>query len=322
MKSIFYLCVQDFKRLLTHALFWILTVMLAVIVLVVDLALPKEVAQESYRVVTYNMPVEIPETEAAESADALRDAVKQGDAIGLLYEDGGITIVHPGYSEKTLNALMLELSGVPAAEVETELLDPDAKTIPFNLRSTPIFICFEAIMVGFILGGALMLAEKQDGTVRALRTAPLGGMKYVLSKTLLFSLLGTLYSLLICVMTVGFSINWGIFLLLTFFGTAVFTMIGLAFTTPFRDMSGWFFSMALLLSVNMLPVISISSPAFSPFWMKLIPSYPVLMALQSAMFGGNIDTAYTLGAVAAWLLLSGVAAYWSVEKVLLKEARA
>lgn len=321
MKSVFYLCVQDFKRLLTNALFWILTVMLAVIVLVVDLALPKEIAQESYRIVTYNLPVEIPEAEVVSSADALRDAVKQGDAIGILYEDGGVTIVHPGYSEKTLNALMIGLSGVPAAKVETQLLDPDAKTVPFNLKSTPIFICFEAIMVGFILGGALMLAEKQDGTVRALRIAPLGALKYVLSKTLLFSLLGTVYSVLICILTAGFSIDWGAFLLLTFFGTAAFTMIGLAFTTPFKDMSGWFFSMALLLSVNMLPVISISSPAFSPFWMKLIPSYPVLMALQSAMFGGNTDLWYTLGAIAAWLTVSGVAAYWSVEKVLLKEAR-
>ena len=77
------------------------------------------------------------------------------------------------------------------------------------------------------------------------------------------------------------------FLPLSFIGTAVFTMIGLAYTSPFRDMSGWFFSMIALLSINMLPVISYTSPAFTPFWMRLIPSYPMLMVYRAAMFSYN-----------------------------------
>lgn len=322
MKSVFSSAVQDFKRLLTNALFWVLTGTLAVIVLVVDLALPKELAQQEYRLVTYNAPAAMTAGEPAESLDALKEAVRQGDAIGVAFGEDGITIVHPGYSQKTLNAMVLELSGTQAEPVTTQLLEADAKTIPFNFRLTPIFICFEALMVGFILGGALMLAEKQDGTAKALRISPFGAGRYIVSKTLLFSLVGTLYATLICVLTVGFQINWGLFLLLSFFGTAVFTMIGLAYTSPFHDMSGWFFSMVVLLSVNMLPVISYSSPSFTPVWMKLIPSYPILMAYRSAMFGGTIEWGYTLLSIGAWGVLSYLLALVFVQRNHLKGVKA
>ena len=322
MNSILLTCVQDVKRLLTNALFWVLTATLLIIVLVVDLALPKETLSAELATLTWNAPETLSFGTPAQSEDALREAVGKGDAVGFVFDEEGLTIVHPGFSEKSLNIYLLELMHGGLTPVETVTLDAQAKEIPFNLRLTPIFICFEALMVGFILGGALMLAEKQDGTVRALRVAPFGAAKYILAKTLLFSLIGTVYASLICLMTLGASIHWGSFLLLSFFGTAMFTMIGLAYTSPFRGMSGWFFSMVVLLSVNMLPVISYSSPAFTPFWMRLIPSYPILMAYRAAMFGGSIDHGYTIGAIVIWGAVSYLLARIFVAKNHLKGARA
>ena len=322
MNSILSTCVQDSKRLLTNALFWVLTATLLIIVLVVDLALPNETLSAELTTLTWNAPETLSFGTPAQSEDALREAVGKGDAVGFVFDEDGLTVVHPGFSEKSLNIYLLELMNGGLTPVETVSLDVQAKEIPFNLRLTPIFICFEALMVGFILGGALMLAEKQDGTVRALRVAPFGAAKYILAKTLLFSLIGTVYASLICLLTVGTSIHWGSFLLLSFFGTAVFTMIGLAYTSPFRDMSGWFFSMVVLLSANMLPVISYSSPAFTPFWMRLIPSYPILMAYRAAMFGGSIDLGYTIVAIVVWGAVSYLLARIFVAKNHLKGARA
>lgn len=304
MKSILSTCLQDAKRLLSNALFWVLTGTLVIIVLVVDLALPKESTSAEWTVLTFNAPADARFGTPAESEEALREAVRQGSAIGLVFQDNHLTMVHPGLSQKSLNIYALEWMNDVAASVEIVSLDAEAKQIPFNLRFTPVFICFEALMVGFILGGALMLAEKQDGTIRALRVSPFSAERYILAKTLLFSLIGTLYASLICILTVGFAIDWGTFLPLSFFGTAVFTMIGLAYTSPFRDMSGWFFSMVVLLSVNMLPVISYSSPSFTPFWMRLIPSYPILNAYRASMFGGTIDWGYTVGAISSWCALA------------------
>ena len=156
--------------------------------------------------------------------------------------------------------------------------------------------------------------------MRALRVSPLTTGQYIVSKTLLFSLIGTVYASLIGLLTVGLAVDWWLFLGLSFFGTAIFTMIGLAYTTPFRDMSGWFFSMVVLLSVNMLPVISYSSPAFTPFWMKLIPSYPILMAYRSALFGGTVDLRYTIAAMAAWGVVSYLLAQILIRKNHLRRA--
>jgi len=322
MKGILYLCVQDFRRLLTNALFWVLAGTLVVIVLVVDLALPKEIAPESYGIATFNLSITIPNTEVMDSEEAVREAVRGGDVIGLIGDADGVTVIHPGLSDKTIYAIMLTLSGGQSQEIPVEILNASSEVIPFNLRMAPVFICFEALITGLILGGALMLAEREDGTVNALRISPVGTTRYLLSKSLLFSLIGTLYSTLICVFTVGFDISWGVFLPLTFFGTLIFTLLGLAYTTLFREMSGWFFSMAVLLGINMLPVVAYTSPAFSPLWMKFIPSYPILFAFEKAVFGGTSDALYTILSIAGWCIVSYLIASLMISKLFLKEVRA
>lgn len=321
MRSIISLCIQDFKRLLTNALFWVLTATLLIIILVVNFALPGEIKPESYKFLYYNIPGFELFAEAAGSEDDLFKAVQEGGNIGFIGGEDKITIVHPQLSEKTLNSIMLSISGATPVEMTVESIKGATKPIPFNKRMTPIFVCFEALITGFILGGALMLAEKEDGTVRALRIAPMGAFRYLTAKTLLFSLIGTLYSILICVFCIGLDIAWIPILLLGFFGTAIFTLIGLAYTTLFKDMSSWFFSMTLLLSINMLPIVSFTSPSFAPVWMKFIPSYPLLFTYEKALFGGGIDAAYSMGAVTLWLLCSYLVAHIMTEKIFLKGAR-
>jgi len=321
MKGILLLCVQDFKRLLTNALFWVLAGTLVVMVLVVDLALPKKLAPEEFGIVTYNISQTIPDAEVMDSEEAVREAVRNNDKIGLIGGTDGITVVHPGLSEKTLNAVMLMFSGASPQTIPVEVLNAQSEAIPFNLHMSPLFICFEALLTGFILGGALMLAEREDGTVNALRISPTGTARYLISKSLLFSVIGTIYAALICVFTVGFDISWGIFVPLAFFGTMIFTLIGLAYTTLFHEMNGWFFSMVLLLGINMMPVISYTTPAFSPLWMKFIPSYPILFAFEKAVFGGAPETLYTILSMASWLIISYLAATLMVSKLFLKGGR-
>jgi hypothetical protein len=167
---------------------------------------------------------------------------------------------------------------------------------------TPVFICFEALIIGFILGGALMLSEKEEGTVRAFRIAPLGVDRYLVSKTVLFSLIAVVYALLMAFFCVGLNFSVLCFILLSFFGSAIFSLIGLAFTTFFKDISSWFFSMALLLSVNMLPAVSYSEPSFSPFWIKIIPSYSMIFAYKNILLGTGAIPLSTVFNVAGWCI--------------------
>lgn len=322
MNGILALGVQDFKRLLTNALFWVITATLIIVVLVVNFALPESVSGEDYRIYTYNTDYSADASTAVSSEAELRRAVKENGGIGLLGAgDGSLTVLHPGLSEKTVRAIMVMLFSSPGGEIEVESLNGSGRVIPFNKRMTPVFICFEALIVGFILGGALMLSEKEEGTIRALRISPMGVDRYLISKTLLFSIIGTLYALLIAFFCVGFGFSVLRFILLSFFGAAVFSLIGLAFTTFFRDMSSWFFSMALLLSINMLPVVAYSEPSFSPFWLRVIPSYSMIFAYEKVLFQTGGVSLSVVFAVGGWCVGAYLLSRFAVGKYLLAKGR-
>jgi hypothetical protein len=306
MKGLLALAIQDFRRLLSNALFWVITVTLVLIILVINLALPKSITAESLRVFAYNTGLASEGVIEVSSEEELRQAVQEGEAIGLLGDgEDVVTILHPGLSGKYVRAIMLMLDHPEKSLVEVEKLDDSIRTIPFNERMAPVFICFEALVIGFILGGALMLSEKEEGTIRALRISPMGVDRYLISKTILFSAIAVIYALIMAVFSVGFDFSAIRFILLSFFGSAVFSLIGLAYTTFFKDLSSWFFSMAVLLSINMLPVVSFMNPTFSPFWIRLIPSYPMIFEYENILFGLGRDPWIPAASVALWC----VAAY-------------
>lgn len=301
MSGLLALMAQDFKRLLTNALFWVMTATLILIIALVNFVLPEDIAQESYRIYTYRIACPPSASIAVDSEAELRQAVQEEETIGLLgAEDGSMTVLHRGLSEKTVRAIMVLLYAPDNIEVDVERVYGTGRTIPFNQRTTPVFICFEALITGFILGGALMLSEKEAGTVRALRISPMGIHRYLSSKTLLFSILGAVYALLMALFCIGTGFSVFLFLSLSFLGAALFSLLGLAFSAPFRSMSGWFFSMALVLSVNMLPVVSYSDPAFSPPWMRAIPSYSMIFAYERILFGTGGSLLPAFSATALW----------------------
>lgn len=322
MSGIFALGIQDFKRLMTNAFFWVIIATLVVIIAVVNFALPENISEEDYSIYTYNTDYSAELSTAVGSEAELRLAVKENGTIGLLGKsDGSITVLHPGLSEKTIRAIMVMLHSSSDTEVNVESINESSQTIPFNKRMVPVFICFEALVVGFILGGALMLSEKEEGTIRALRISPIGVDRYLISKTLLFSIIATLYALLMAFFCVGFGFSVFGFALLSFFGAAIFSLIGLAFTTFFKDMSSWFFSMALLLSINMLPAVAYSEPSFSPLWVRIIPSYSIIFAYEKILFGMDGNSLYIVYNVAGWCIGAYLLSRFMVGRYLLSKGR-
>ncbi len=318
MKGILALCVLDFRRLLTNALFWVISSTLIIIVGVVNFALPENASGDGYSVVSYNLSDAGSYSTVVDSEAELIRMVKEEDAVGLLGSEGSVTVVHSGLSAKNVRAIMLSLDTektYPGIKVES--IYENGQTIPFNLRMAPIFICFEAIVIGFILGGALLLSEKEDGTARALRISPMGVDRYLLAKTLLFSVIGTLYAWLIAVLCVGMHFSQISFLLLSFFGSALFSLIGLAFSSVFKDMGSWFFSMALVLSINMLPAISYTSASFSPAWMQAIPSYLIIFAYERILFGTAGNNLPVVLSVTCWCIGSYLVSRSLLSKYLL-----
>lgn len=286
MKRIVNLICQDTMLLLRNALFWVVTGFLAVIVITQLFLIPEEFNTGVQNLVSYNLQMEAPLMRPVESEQAVLEAVEQEGAVGFIQKEGSLTVIHSGLSPKAQNALVAFLFGEPSGvDIQVRSMGENFKTISDNIRLTPAFICFEALISGFLMAGILMLEEKEGRTIRAYRISPAGTLQYVTAKTILFGTVGTLYSLLMAVLVVGFQFNWGGFILLAFLSSALFTLMGISITVFFHDMSSWFSVSILVLALNMMTMVGYSSPSFSPAWMRAIPSWPVIFAFEELLFG-------------------------------------
>lgn len=297
MKRIANLLRQDFLLLLRNALFWVMTASLVLIVVAVNWLIPGDTDLHRQALVVYGLSAVGAETAA--SPEQVYQAVRNEGAVGVISDGNGqLTVVHGGLSEQAVAALLTQL--IPPADalpsVEQRVLRPAGARVPANLRLTPLFISFEAVVLGFLLAAVLLLGEKQEAVLSAYRVSPGGAGPYVVSKALLFGLVGTVYALLMAWSTVGFRFNLGQFLLLSALGSLLYTLLGLSLAVFFPDIASWFFVAVLLLALNMLPMVSFAAPTFSPAWMRLIPSYSSLFAYQEALFptGKSLGGTYLL----------------------------
>ena len=317
MTAIFALVQQDFRRLLKNALFWVVSATLILILLAIHFIFPKSMEVSPPLLVSFQAPAYAQVSQAMESEAAVRQAVAEQQAIGFLVDEQGQTVVlHPGLSEKTVTAIVVSLQAGQET-IRTESLHPQ-KAIPFNLQMVPLLITFEALILSFILAGTLMLSEKQEETVKAMRISPMSVVRYMTGKLVLFGLIGSLYAGLMALFTVGISLNWLTFLLISALGSALFTLMGLVITPFFRDMNGWFFSTAVLLTLNMLSGVGYSNPSSQLFWMKLLPSYPFLSAYDDILFGSGLQWSSLLPML-IWLVLLLLLAYLAVHRVFFRK---
>lgn len=169
-------------------------------------------------------------------------------------------------------------------EHPVEMLRPQAAEVPLNLAGTPIFLAFEVAILGFLLVAVFVFQEKQEGTIRAYRVSPGGLWPYLISKVLVFTLLGLVYGVIVVLTGFGFDANWPAVLALTVWASAFMTVFGLGFAAWFDSLSHWFFPGLAVLVLNMLPFFSYVYPVFSPAWITVIPSYALVFAAREALF--------------------------------------
>ncbi len=237
-------------------------------------------------------PEGLPETRA--ELDRLLE--ENSSALGLVIE-GSIdapqveVIQQTSIPRETVNLLIATVEMVlhavrdgelPAYPVQT--LRPQAPDVPLNLAGIPIFLVFEVAILGFLLVAVFVFQEKQEGTIRAYRVSPGGLWPYLISKVLVFTLLGLVYGVAVVLAGFGLSANWPAVLALTVWASAFMTVFGLGFAAWFDNLSHWFFPGLAVLVLNMLPFFSYVYPVFSPAWITVIPSYGLVFAVREALF--------------------------------------
>ncbi|MBP7263191.1 MAG: ABC transporter permease [Spirochaetia bacterium] len=247
------------------------------------------------------------------------------DALSVTIEAGAHV---PPASVAALRASMdaiirLARGQTDGTEMEAVVLRPGSRRAPLSLTGVPVFLVFEAGILGFLLVAVFVFQEKQEGTLRAYRAAPGGGAPYVAAKLAVFVGLSLAYGggVLAAAALKGARPDWFGALGTLALSSAFMTLLGLGFATFFRNLSGWFFPGLGILLLNMAPFFSYARPSFNPAWIKAIPSYDALFLIRDYVLnpGTGSDAAAPLLRILAWTALAAVFCALAVRLRLLKE---
>ena len=230
-------------------------------------------------------------------------------------------------AEQNLNLLRAVVDGQIAAlrddgqaVVAVEQLRPSTDPIPLNKKFLPVAVVFEVIIIGYLLVAVMIFEEKQEGTNRAFRVSPAGTWSYLLSKNALFVVMGLLYGGLLMLYAFGFGINYLNLLVVIGLGTLLMSLVGMTIAVFFNNITEWFFVGIGIMIPNLLPAITYAVPAFSPEWMRFIPSYPILFGVREILFPTG-DTGFMLPLLGYLLVANGVMlllAYTAVQRKLMQ----
>lgn len=256
---------------------------------------------------------------SVDSEAAFSEALGAGNTrLGLKIEGRDlperIVVTYQGYEnqrtrhlfEAALRAQAAALTGSPRPVFETDILRPTqpGERPPFNFSLLPVFIFTEAVMVGVLLTAALLYSEKDEGTLGAYRVSPGGVLEYLLAKSLAMGVLGVVFTVIVTALTVGFRVAWAPILGITFLSAVVMTLVALVVANLFRTISQFLLTGVVITVALGLPVAGYFAPSLSPWWFKVLPSYPLVFALREAYFPSENPAAIV---EAAWQMLATLA---------------
>ena len=98
----------------------------------------------------------------------------------------------------------------------------------------------------------------------------------------------------------GFTINYGLVILLLLTTGFFASTLGLLIASFYDNMIKAFGLVYLLFFILMIPGIAYFVPGWDPFWVKLIPTYPMLQGFKEIILP-NGDIAYPLITSAGFL---------------------
>lgn len=159
--------------------------------------------------------------------------------------------------------------------------------IPFNKSLAPVFLLFEAVMVGLLFVFAMVFTEKSQKTLAAYSITPGRIWEYLGAKVVLLVMLGFLFTLIFTPLVFGVQAKYFQLLLVVALGSVLSTSVGLIFASFYKNLSQSLVAFISLYIFFGLPILTYFIEGFSPWYLKVIPTYPILFALKNALFPGS-----------------------------------
>ncbi len=340
---------QDLKVTLRSGFTYVVVILAAILVAVVDFAVPSEV-----KLTPSELFVDLTEDKAFESVlrrerveearilrsreELTREVESTRSGIGIVMEgdleNPRFTVIHQGTeAPENLNLLDATLEGLvrlargakgPTAS-EIESLRPGARAarVPFNKGLVPLVMVFEVVMFGFVVIAVMVFEEKQEGSIRAIRVSPARPLEYILSKASVNVLLALAYGALVVTFTIGPGVDYPRLFLLVGVAAFLMTLVSLSVAVFFGNVSEFLFVAIIFMAIFSIPMASYLMPSFAPAFATWIPSFPVVFGVREILFptGKEGFLAPMLGTLVAETAVFLAASHWAVTRKLMREGK-
>ncbi len=256
----------------------------------------------------------------------------KGTAMGIILSDDGFTLLKQGYeSDEMVNSaraamqfFLDRLKGQNDLDrIEIEALKEYPAQLNLKEKMIPMLLASDIILLGFLFGTTMIFQERKEKSLTAYRVSPAGTINYLMSKATLNVMMALAFAFVFAAFTIGFSINYPAYFLLVGVVAFLITFIGILLGQFFSSLSDFMYVMLGFMMIISLPVFTYTNPNFRFPGIELIPSYPVIFAVDAMMKPGWrwADISNPLLVLGIELIIFFVLAWVVTRKHLLKEKR-
>ena len=172
-----------------------------------------------------------------------------------------------------------------------------------QLRSFDFTPLLPSMLIGnlavstFYFVAAIVLLEKDEGSLIALRVTPLPLGEYLLSKVISLSIPALVETLALALLIAGWQINWLLLIVCTLLASAIYVLIGFAVVQRYRGINEFLLPSGMLVGLLWLPLMArmagVMLPWYTPhpmnpaFWLAtaVVVPQPWLNELWAALIG-------------------------------------
>lgn len=252
-----------------------------------------------------------------DSEDAVRelaDSERNPGAVITLDEENRLFYRYylQGYESARLKNLLSIVFNESSEVLEQRIEQQEVRSLttgfePLSDRENtlPPIVAFSGSLMGMFVMAAYVFLDKKEGAVEAYAVTSSSIGIYILSKVFVLLLTTLISGLIIILPVMGFTINYGLIILLLLSTGFFASVLGLLVASFHDNMTKAFGMIYLLFFILMVPGIAYFIPGWDPLWVKLIPTYPILQAFKEIILPSG-DIAYPLYASAGFLAAGAV----------------
>ncbi len=172
-------------------------------------------------------------------------------------------------------------------------------------RFVAAFVPINSLITTFFFVGALVLLERNEGTLLGILVTPLRPAEYLLAKVVTLSVLASVETLLVLLFAFGAGGNLPLLVTSTLLVGVVYTLLGFVAVTPFDTITDYLLPMTGYVVLMLLPVLSLwwNHPLFYAH-----PLTPLVTALRATY---NPTAGLLVYGVGGTLILAIVAFTWA-----------